>query len=225
MRVVGVDGFKDGWVAVALEDGAFAEARCFGKLDELVHAYPGAKAIGIDIPIGYPEKGPRQADLEARKALRARGRSVFDACPPQLLECADFAAARARADKLGLPCPSQQSFALVPKMRDAERMSRTDARLHEVHPEVSFMWMAGGESVAASKRTWSGFWLRHKLLVKQGIKVPPDFDNGELVGIDDVLDAAAAAWSAHRIVTGEARSYPEKPTQLDAAGRPVAIWY
>ena len=41
---------------------------------------------------------------------------------------------------------------------------------------------------------------------------------------DDVFDAAAAAWSAHRIATGTAQCLPTAP-EHDAHGRPVAIRY
>jgi predicted RNase H-like nuclease len=41
--------------------------------------------------------------------------------------------------------------------------------------------------------------------------------------IDDVLDAAAAAWSANRIAKGEAVSLPDPPESKD--GLQVAIWY
>ena len=41
--------------------------------------------------------------------------------------------------------------------------------------------------------------------------------------VDDMLDAAVAAWSAARIVRGEARSLPDPP-EVDLSGRRVAIW-
>ncbi|NUP38908.1 MAG: DUF429 domain-containing protein, partial [Streptomyces sp.] len=41
---------------------------------------------------------------------------------------------------------------------------------------------------------------------------------------DDVLDAAAAAWSAHRIALGTAASLPDPP-ETTRDGLPVAIWY
>ena len=41
--------------------------------------------------------------------------------------------------------------------------------------------------------------------------------------LDDVLDAAAAAWSAHRIACGKARSLPDPPELLE--GLRAAIWY
>lgn len=47
---------------------------------------------------------------------------------------------------------------------------------------------------------------------------------GERLAIDDALDAAVAAWTAHGAALGERlRSYPERPRQHER-GRPVAIW-
>jgi predicted RNase H-like nuclease len=41
---------------------------------------------------------------------------------------------------------------------------------------------------------------------------------------DDVLDAAAAAWSAHRVATGVAGSMPDPP-QVNERGQRVAKWF
>jgi predicted RNase H-like nuclease len=41
--------------------------------------------------------------------------------------------------------------------------------------------------------------------------------------LDDVLDAAASAWSAQRIATGKALCLPGPPELAD--GREGAIWY
>ena len=40
--------------------------------------------------------------------------------------------------------------------------------------------------------------------------------------LDDVLDAAAAAWSAQRIAMSTAQSLPNPPEVVE--GRPIAIW-
>jgi len=59
------------------------------------------------------------------------------------------------------------------------------------------------------------------LLAGQEIRLPEELEEG--LGIDDVLDAAAAAWSALRKAKGTALSLPASPEIID--GRPVAIWY
>jgi predicted RNase H-like nuclease len=44
------------------------------------------------------------------------------------------------------------------------------------------------------------------------------------VPADDILDAAAAGWTAARIARGQASSLPHPP-QPGEAGQPIAIWY
>jgi predicted RNase H-like nuclease len=46
---------------------------------------------------------------------------------------------------------------------------------------------------------------------------------GERAGVDDVLDAAAAFWTARRYAEGSAACHPETPEQFDD-GPAAAIW-
>lgn len=64
---------------------------------------------------------------------------------------------------------------------------------------------------------------RLRLLRRHGIALPPSLGAADPVGIDDVIDAAAAAWSARRIHEGSARRFPEHPRQKDA-GRTITVW-
>jgi hypothetical protein len=59
---------------------------------------------------------------------------------------------------------------------------------------------------------------RRALLAASGVVVPDVLagDAGE-VAVDDVLDAAVAAWSGLRQLRGEA-------TPLQVAGEPAAVW-
>jgi predicted RNase H-like nuclease len=90
-----------------------------------------------------------------------------------------------------------------------------------VHPEVSFRAL-GGRPLPASKRTWAGQAARRGLLEGAGIRLPDQLGRAGVAAPDDVLDAAAAAWSAHRIADGRAASLPHPP-QPDPLGRPIAI--
>jgi predicted RNase H-like nuclease len=54
--------------------------------------------------------------------------------------------------------------------------------------------------------------------------IPDVLEAVGMVPADDVLDAAAAAWSAQRIARGEAKSLPSPPEE-DERGREIAIWY
>ncbi len=93
-----------------------------------------------------------------------------------------------------------------------------------MHPEVSFYALAGGVPPAYAKKTWRGQNLRRSLLAEAGLVLPDELGDADRVPVDDVLDAAAAAWSAHRIATGTASRVPETP-ETDAEGHPVEIRY
>ena len=67
---------------------------------------------------------------------------------------------------------------------------------------------------------------RRSLLAQQGITIPDELGgDAGLMPADDILDAAAAAWTAHRYETGDVKSLGE-PTPDGFpnlhAGR---IWY
>jgi len=178
--------------------------------------------IGVDIPIGHVAGGSRRADVEARGFIGARASSVFAAPPAQVLDAASYAGANDLLTAMGVPMLSRQAWALVPKIVEAATIAKSDARVFEVHPEVSFRELAG-ECLAWSKKSWNGLLLRRRLLAEAGVALPDGISEVAGAVADDVVDAAVAAWSARRIATGTARSFPDPPEKSD--GRRVAIWY
>jgi predicted RNase H-like nuclease len=92
---------------------------------------------------------------------------------------------------------SIQSFRLFPKILEVDRCVG-DRRILEVHPEVSFA-------------------------TKQRFQLPEQFNGDRQVGVDDVLDAAAAAWSGRRWMRGEAAVFPAEASDADASGRVIQI--
>ena len=100
---------------------------------------------------------------------------------------------------------------------------RARQRVVEVHPEVSFTRLAGGP-LTEPKSTWAGATRRRQLLREAGIDLPDDLGAaGRAAAVDDVLDGAAAAWTARRVSRGEARPLPDPP-ELFSDGLPCAIW-
>jgi predicted RNase H-like nuclease len=220
-RVAGVDGCVAGWVAVILEDGAFAAARLAARFADLVD--DPASVIGVDIPLGS-SGFPRDADVAARELLGPRRSSVFDPPPPEVLDAADLATANRIARATYGRGVSAQAWTLRTKMRDVEpHWHAAPDRIAEVHPEVSFRELGAGQPMAHAKRTWAGVRERTALLAGAGIEVPDDLGRCGDAGADDVLDAAVVAWTATRRAAGTARSIPNPP-EHDDAGRPVAIW-
>jgi predicted RNase H-like nuclease len=218
--VVGVDWYKAGWVAVVLDP----EPRVIvgPDLAALVARVEGAACVGVDMPIGLPEEGMRDADRVARERVGLRRNSVFMTPPRAVLEAPSFAEANEIAQRLldGRKI-SRQAWALRHNIRAVAAVAERDGRVIEVHPEVSFRAMRD-EPLAYPKTTWNGQAIRRAALAAHGIALPDELD--ETAGgipVADVLDAAAAAWSARRYAHGEARSLPEGWER----GRPGAIWY
>jgi predicted RNase H-like nuclease len=196
-------------VAVVLEDGRFAGDSLLRPIETNFAELSDAEVVAIDIPIGF---GPREADRAARAFLRGTASVVFPTPPREVLE-APFGA--------GLRVPAQ-AHALGPRILHVTDLARRDSRFREVHPEVSFRSMNGGQPLGHRKKSAAGSLRRLELLSAAGIELDA-FRNAGPAPLDDVLDAAAGAWSAHRIAIGAARSLPNPPEELD--GYPVAIWY
>jgi predicted RNase H-like nuclease len=147
---------------------------------------------------------------------------VFWALSRDALTAPDIDEARRRSiERLGVSF-SSQAWALREKILEADAFGR-DPRIREVHPEVSFCAMAG-EHLAHPKSSWAGVMLRRRLLASNGIELPDELGAAGVAGVDDVLDAAAAAWSANRIATGVAASLPSEP-EVASDGHRAAIWY
>lgn len=217
-----MDGFKTGWVSVALRSGAFEGARLHKTFLDVLSSFPDARVIAVDIPIGLPEGDRvRLADGAARGFLSGGGSSVFPVPPRLILEAETYSQARELAVSHWRRGVTAQSFALAKKILEVAA-SAEDERVFEVHPEVSFRAMKGSD-LTAPKKSWNGAMERRELLHQVGIDIPNYIDHAGRAGLDDVLDAAAAAWSANRILTGTAERLPDEPELI--GGHQVAIWY
>ncbi len=224
MVAVGVDACRQGWVAVAHQPDAPLWGVLLTDLAELPDAIPDAAGVGVDIPIGLLDDRQRAADVAARQTLGPRRSSVFATPVRSALRAPTHAAASARSRELTGQGISQQAYALREKILQAEAwVPTTSLPVWEVHPEVSFAELAG-HPATASKRTWAGTYERLQALRAAGIEIDRLGVAGERAAPDDVVDAALAAWSAHRLLTGRGRSLPDPPEHDPATGRPIAIW-
>lgn len=221
-----MDAYKAGWVGVVLDDGGAAAhvAKTVSGLVAAVEMDGELAAIGIDIPIGLPDTGRRQADMLAYKVVGPRRASVFMTPVRAALEAGSHAAAvevnRARAGE-GV---SVQMYGLRSKILEVDGWVRdAGRRVVEVHPEVSFARLAGSP-LLEGKRTWAGVHHRRRILADVGIQFADDLgEAGRLAAVDDVLDAGAAAWTAARVAEGAAAPLPDPPV-VYSDGWPAAIW-
>lgn len=219
---VGVDGWKGKWVAVQLRDGAFFSVRVHQSLAAIADD-PEPQVIAVDVPIGLEDAGSRAADAAARQLIGPRSSSVFNSPPAFALDLrwADYGATNAESKRRYGSGISAQGFALLKNIREADAVARKDQRFHEVHPEVSFRAMNGGTPLKFTKKSWNGQAERIGLLGKWGISIPSWLQGRDVGNIpaDDLLDAAAAAWTADRIARSEADAVPDS---LQRTGR---IWF
>ncbi len=223
VTVAGVDACRGGWVGVVLRDGAFAGIHVTERLADLVARFGVVAAVGVDIPLGLMESGPRGTDTAARALLGRRRSTIFEIAPRPCWEQPDHAAASALSRRLMGKGMSIQSWGLKAKLLDANALhDRQAAPLWEVHPELSFQQM-GLQFADGAKKTWRGQRARLRVLAANGIDVPEDLGVAARVPADDVLDAAAVAWSAARIAAGQAYSVPDPP-RVNERGQRVAIW-
>ena len=206
MLAAGVDGCKHGWVAVVLADGRFLEARLIDGVEASFEALADVGRIAIDVPIGY---GPRESDALARGLVG--GSSVFTIPEREAFE-ARF------AEGGGI---SAQAHALGDRIRHISALAANDSRLREVHPELCFTAMNDMRRLKFRKKSAGGAFERLGLLRKHGINIDPGtLGAAATVPLDDVLDAAACAWTAAR---AKPISLPDPPESRD--GLSIAIWY
>ncbi|MEY9862003.1 putative RNase H-like nuclease [Catenulispora sp. GAS73] len=224
--VMGVDGCSQGWVGIALVGDRVAGlfAPTIGELEADARKLGEIAVIAVDMPIGLPDSGVRQADVLARRFVGPRSSSVFSTPVRAAVELDAYElSAQAHRELTGVGL-TKQAFALRMKIREVDAWLPTAAcRVVEVHPEVSFAELAR-EPLAYAKSTWAGAELRRNLLAAAGVVLPSDVGPvGARAGVDDVLDAAVAAWTATRVRDGLARSLPGSPESF-SDGIAAAIW-
>jgi predicted RNase H-like nuclease len=187
--------------------------------------------VAVDIPIGLPTvamPGGRACDRQARQMLGKRGTSVFSPPVRAVLaaDCYEKAVALSRASSRHMIGITKQVYGLVPKLREVHDAMTPDLqlRIREVHPELSFTIMNGGDPLVASKRSEKGRSERLALLEQYFSGVEDALGGVRKSTVPDVIDAYAAAWSAWRMARGKARYIPEE-LQMDSRGLRMGIWY
>jgi predicted RNase H-like nuclease len=224
MVAVGVDACKTGWIAVALGGDAELAAYYLPTIGALVDTVPDPSAIAIDMPIGLPDNGRRNADVEARVHLGPRRNSLFFTPTRSVLEALTHASATSLSLEITGSGVSLQSYALATKIFEVEHWLPTaPCGVWEVHPELSFALLMG-HPATASKKSWAGMVERRDALATTGIHLDRvESTAANRAAVDDMLDAGIAAWTARRLLEGSARSFPDPP-ETDEHGRAIAIW-
>lgn len=227
--IAGMDGTSEGWVMVVCDDNLGHPRALF--VNRLVELQRDLRVVAVDVPIGLPQSGARVADILARRALgKARSSSVFP-CPVRpALGASSWTEACALTERADGRRVSKQTFAILPKIAEADAFVRSDPwahrTIHEVHPELSFAKWSGAPMVHG-KKSLLGREERLRLIATTfGSGVFEDVRqslHSHHVGWDDLADAFAAVWTASRILVDKAKRFPEERV-VDAQGVPMQIW-
>ena len=202
-------------------------------MNDLLNAWSAADRICIDIPIGLPHPAcpTRACDLAARKVLGPRASSVFS--PPS--RPAAFAPTYADARRLNLEAVSRslsaQAWGICRKIREVDLALRREPdwchRVFEIHPEVCFGSLAGGQPMAHPKKTPEGRAERiavlegHEPRTRNVLDAALSRYKRSEAQADDMLDALVALVTAR---TEEAMlvSWPGVP-EFDECGLPMRV--
>jgi predicted RNase H-like nuclease len=224
LKVVGLDGFSRGWVAVELDGDGRTISFHSHVADALHDRFDRA---GIDIPIGMTDDGERTCDLLAREKLRPHGSRVFTGARRWLWqEFDDPDEANKEALRRGQKRVSRQLWHIGPKIMEVDAYLRAQpaADIREVHPELVFLRL-NGDKPLPRKKSEEGDLLRRGLLKREGFR---DIDRwlaeartGTGAKRDDVLDACAVSIAARDSVG----SLPEGRPPCDEFDLPMRIWF
>ena len=227
-HLIGADGCRGGWITAERIGREFTWSR-IERLEVLFERADMPAVVAVDAPIGLVERGTRECDLAARRALGPRRSSVFPAPLRPLLETTSYAEASRLRERIEGKRISRQTWGILPKIRELDDLLRANpaarAVTREVHPELSFLKLNRERPLQANKRKpegrverlallrrWCGDAVERALADRRRLACAPD----------DVLDAFAALWTAERIARGEALSLPPAPPR-DAFGLPMWI--
>ena len=193
--------------------------------------------VAVDMPLGLPTATEewRPCETGARELLgEAREKAVFRSPPLCTLGALDHDDADRLAVEAGGTILHGDTYRLLPKCRDAREALQPGAfrlsawpQVAEVHAEVCFWGLNGRQPTRFGKRQQAGEDERLQLL-------RPEFSNlatavteaanraGYELDQYDLLDAAAAAWTARRVASRTAEDLGGG--EFDEDGFPMSIW-
>ncbi len=224
---VGVDGCKQGWLAV-VGTSRSGRVEVHERFESILADHPDALVV-VDIPMGLVDSAEgRRADELMRKRLGCRRSSVFTAPSRAALDATDYEDAKKRNRKATGKSLSRQTWGLVPKIREVDGLltpSRQE-RVREGHPEVAFASLSG-KPMAYSKKTPAGITERRRVLRAAGYgldRLEACLPPRSKAGIDDLLDACVLHDVACRILDGSAQALPETE-ERDFRGLLMQVWH
>lgn len=237
-KYVGLDWAARGWFGVILDDEAGWDTDLFPSIWSVWKYHSDADHVLVDIPIGLPSETRRACDVEAKQKLGHRGRSVFYTPIRAAVYEGSLPEAKAVNEAEADFSVQNQAWSIVPRIREVDEFLDTHPtardRLVETHPELCFYALNGRTPVEAPKTTDAGIEQRTALLAEEHRAAGTIVEDAReryttpryaptVGGVDDVLDALAAAVTARRM-PDETLTVPDAPP-TDARGLPMRIVY
>ena len=237
IQVAGIDGCKNGWVAVSLstKGAIIVQEQTFSTFMEHLH---GADAILIDMPIGLArnkEEAAHRPEKLARKFIPGKGASIFNAPSEQAAFCTTYGDANAMNHHILGKGLSKQSYHICSKIREVDTYVKRHPShakiLMESHPEVCFAHLhPDKEPILENKKSPIGQEKRLMLLKSYAPEVVSMVEqtlasSSELRKItDDVIDAACLAIVAKYGIEEGFQTIPETPHE-NSHGMPMQMVY
>lgn len=232
---VGVDARqREGFWTVHVGDDGLRRIEQLDDLDAVLDASSQADAVAFDIPIGHED--PTGAHGDGQRACEAAaidryGDELRDRLlpmpPPAIYEIDHFHEAQAHCEERGWPVIPKPIWHGRHRVQQVTEAAAGDERIVEIHPEVSFAVLnetQGGEGLLEHYgRGWNALYERLTLLHEAGLRPARSLGGVGRASPKDVIDATIAAWSAHRVATGQARTFPASPPKDPRTGRAVAF--
>ncbi|GAA5162105.1 DUF429 domain-containing protein [Ornithinimicrobium tianjinense] len=225
LPVLGLVVTRHGWVGAVLDASGHGTPTIVegATLDDVVQAAGPVTVVAVDVPIGLPDAGRRQADTLARKELGEHASVVLTTPVREAVYAATFGEANALSrEKVGAGL-SQQAYDLRRRIMEVDAYLRQDLPfvLVEVVPELACAQLAGAP-LSTRRRSAEGSRERREALASAGVHAPGQAPVG--VATEHMLDACAAAWTAHRVKTGTARTLPDQPEVFsDGIGAAITV--
>ncbi len=210
--VAGVTPCGPAWLVAAakLQGTIFApeDPQLIKPFSEVLDQRPSYSVIALNAPVGYLDHralGGRTCDREARALLGPkRGSSIQSA--PVRSATNDIEFVDEHLDAI--------SRTLLPRYREvaAEMAPFRQRTVYEVHSDLTFYELNGGQPLEYPKHTEAGFKERQDLLVAKF----PGVDrilSADLPGASPahLLDVAAFVWTARRVFARAATRTPADP--------------
>jgi predicted RNase H-like nuclease len=232
---VGAHRSSEGWVSVAFSRNEFADAAVDTEAGQLwSRVEDQAERVLVDVPVGLIEDGDpeRPPNRLAREALGNRAATVTtppvrEATRKRRFPAAERTMQRKTGSKLSRAAfAASEAIAAVDEL--LQEVPKSREVVGEAHPELCFRAFAG-EPMAYDRTTAGGYAERLRTLAEFDRDAPPTVQSaaeavaGADVRVEDVLDAAALAYTARR-GPGELRTLPPDP-ERDTTGLPMRLFY